>query len=379
MMRKHLVFLAGALAFGCGESPPPVTATPADDGTGEVLDTPDPSANAPDPCIEQDLCPDELGAGGSGGSGGAGGSGPVATYTQGDRLMIRKYAAFKKAADPSAASIESIPPKGGVIDDDHTGMPLGMLSPGQEVVVIGGVNENKYFRVTYQGQIGYVLGYKLYKINDAMHPVELALQPEVRNAFFKHQLRRGAWNKDGPSASANCAAASLAMAARILGKEPVGKSIEESIHRVRSMYGVDTDKPESGTLRSQINAGAKALGLQVKELTHGLATAAEMDRLDEELNEKHLVVLEGIPGQVYRDAMSAAYEAAGQSLSYTYTGKHSILIVGMDSGGNYVIADPLSEAGMVTMPRETLQSFMDDQSINSAGFGGTGNAIWLAP
>ncbi len=95
-----------------------------------------------------------------------------------------------------------------------------------------------------------------------------------------------------------------------------------------------------------------------------------MDRLDKQLGWNRTVVLEGKPGTKYRNRMTEAYAAAGlKSSSYYYTGTHSILAVAHLDNGEYLVADPLSEVGMVTMSRKRLKSFISQ-------WGGTGTSVY---
>src|SRR5262249_5581432 len=135
---------------------------------------------------------------------------------------------------------------------------------------------------------------------------------------------------------------SLAMAARILGREPQGLSVEESIHRVRELYDPGLHERE-GTSRAQL---MKAATLQTLDLeAHNMSTdyakpADALAALDAQLGSKHLVVLTGITQykgeapSVYQRAMDDIYHAAikaGANLyhaNYLSQGAHAILVAG---------------------------------------------------
>jgi hypothetical protein len=71
-----------------------------------------------------------------------------------------------------------------------------------------------------------------------------------------------------------------------------------------------------------------------------------------------MVVLTGRPVGAYRTAFSHYSN---------FTGLHSILVIGKNSHG-YVVNDPLSRTGSVTLTRHQLADYM-------AGHGG-GTAVW---
>jgi hypothetical protein len=230
-----------------------------------------------------------------------------------------------------------------------------------------------YLHVKYDGHNGWVASSRLVWVDPRLKPVAFALKPDVRNAFFKHQLRRTRFNKDGPYSSGTCAPTSLAMGARIFGKEPWGLSIEQSIHRSRMSYGVGTD--HVGTNRYQIRQGAQALGLKIAPLDTVLSATAMLTRIANQLAAKRVVVLEGQPGvagpaTTYQKAFNRAYNQQGVNDVYDFDGRHSILVMGRETDGGYVVADPISEVGVVTLTGPELKDFI-------VRWGGTGNAVWV--
>jgi len=387
--------LTGCLDGWIGDAGPdallPDEGIPApDDGVGELIDDADPNPGY-DPCLEDDICPeDDGGEGGAGGSGttgeggapGQGGAGggktsepeheppPTGKYEQGDLLLVLKYAKFRKQPN-NAAGTKPIHPNGGA----HGGHPKGTIPPGQVVTVTSAPFTNGYYKVAYKGYQGWVHKTKLYLVDVNMHPVKFARQAAVRDAFFMHQIKRAKWNKDGPYSSANCAPTSLAMAAKIFDLATRGRTIENGIHEARNAYNAPSDE-SIGTNRAQIRYGAKQLGFSVKELGTNLASASdEMNRIDKHLGWNRVVVLEGqangSQGAAYRNRMTQAYHNQGVTNAYYYyQGRHSILVVAKMPNGNYVVADPLSEVGMVTLSRPQLKSFFKY-------WGGTGNVLYL--
>ena len=292
----------------------------------------------------------------------------------GQKMIVTGYAALRKRPKARADTLNSIEPQGGVHDGSHGVMRRGILSQGQIVKLVDGTRRNGFYQVTYMGKTGWIHKNRIQRLDTEVHRVKFAMRKSVRNAFFKHQLRRARWNADGPYSSANCAPTSLAMAVRIFGLEGQGKSIEQSIHRVRLSYGDRSDR--DGTFRSEIVQGARKLGLKLKELHDaGMSTNAKMDRLNTQLRQKRVVVLEGMPGAAYRSAITRANRVEGMP-GYTFKGRHSILLVGRLDNGRYLVADPLSEVGMTPVTRAELKSFFYDSAINRSGWGGTGTSVW---
>lgn len=358
-----------------------------DDGTGTEVAESEPMLPAcPNGCDEQplepiDLEPEMLDAGpvvpvdaGVFDAGVLAGvdAGTPSPWVAGARVLVLAYANFRAAPSSSASLITAAEPEGGVTDSSHGDMPRGQLAPGQRVTLVTGTKTSGFYEVRYDGRRGWITASALAPIDASRHPVSFALGASVRNAFFKHQLRRARWNKDGPWSSGTCAPTSLAMAVQVLGQEPAGLSIEQSIHRARQAYGTSSDSV--GTNRAQIATGARALGLTVRTLDTRLSVASMLTRLDQHLAAKRVVVLEGQPGienagaTAYQQAFNRAYATAGLSNRYTFDGRHSIFLLGKDSAGRYVAGDPLSEVGMVALSAAELKDFF-------ARWGGTGNAL----
>ena len=397
------------LLSGCGEGTiedfeleEPMGEVAIDDGTGEeMIADPDPvSVRCPqEPCAEDDMVVDdagdpepELDAGSAEDAGlidagvpdagardagtpdagqprdaGTPDAGPN-PWGAGAKVLVRGYVSFRTAAKPDAGLVTAAQPAGGVTDSAHGGgMTRGVVPPGQAVTLVTGTRTNGYYQVRYAGLTGWISGSWLTPIPTTSRAA-FAVLPNVRNAFFKNQLHRTRWNKDGPYSSGTCAPTSLAMAIHAFGREPATLSVEESIHRVRQSYGATSDS--TGTFRSQITNGARALGMSVRVLDTRLSATDSLTRLDGQLAAGRMVVLEGqsASGSAYHSAFNRAYIAEGLSNRYTFAGRHSIVVIGRDGTG-YVVGDPLSEVGMVKLTGAELKTFF-------ATWGGTGNAVW---
>lgn len=393
-----LSLLVAGLA-GCTASPEleaPAPSGAADDpGTGEVIDVPDPSP-ATDPCVDLDQCGDPGGSGGGGAGGtGAGGSDadagpppPPPGYAAGAHFLSSTYATLHASASANGPVVGGIAPKGGVPNDGlhDWGNPAGMIPPAHEVVLVDPHEKNGFFEVKYDGKTGWVSAAKLVLAEPGTDLLALALdEPKVRNMFFKHQIHRNLWNKDGPASSGNCAPTSLAMAVRILGAEPPGMSVEQSIHRIRARYENPIDEA-AGTSRADIYKAATSneVGLSAHAMNTSYAsTAGALAALDAQFAKHRLVVLEGITGvkadgfSTYQKAYNKAYAAAikaGHTLyhaTYPFFGAHAIVVAGKDHDGHYVVGDPMSEVGFVTLTAAELEDFMS----RWAGHRGTGTAV----
>jgi hypothetical protein len=180
------------------------------------------------------------------------------------------------------------------------------------------------------------------------------------NQFFKRQVRHPIWNPTGPLTSGNCAPASLAMIAKAFGKEPAGLTIEQSIDRVRVMMNKPSDS--GGASLSQVRLGVTKLGLHYRAMPEG--------DLDVELAKKRMVVLTGYPG-LDGTSTASAYQAAFRSAGYDYTfdANHSIAVFGKTASGRYVVGDPLSKIGAITLTATQMRDFWKR-------WGGEGTSIW---
>ncbi|MCC7109455.1 MAG: hypothetical protein IT382_09215 [Deltaproteobacteria bacterium] len=302
----------------------------------------------------------------------------------GSTMITKGYAGFHRQPSDSSSLI-SVAPHGGVGSDSlhPQRSPSGTIPRGKRVTLMQVAPDHGYLKVRFDGVTGWVKASKLLWRDPSLSRVQFALQPAARNAFFKHQILRGKWNKDGPTSSGNCAPTSLAMAANVLGKESAAHSVEQSIHRVRRLYDGGLHERE-GTTRGEIHEAASELGLHVHGLTSDLSPSAALTRLNNQLAAGRLVILQGQPGKPnagptdYERAFTRAYQAAiadGASLahsSYNFDGRHSILVLGKDGNGKYVVGDPISEVGFVALSASELKDFM----TRFTGQRGTGNAVW---
>lgn len=137
-------------------------------------------------------------------------------------------------------------------------------------------------------------------------------------------------------------------------------AFEQSIERVRNL--MDKTSNSGGATAAQVRLGAARLGLHYRAMPSGA--------LDVELAQKHMVVLAGYPGLDGTTAASlyqGAFRAAGYA--YTWTGRHSIAVFGKTATGRYVVGDPLSKIGAITLTIAQMHDYW-------ARWGGEGTAVW---
>lgn len=171
------------------------------------------------------------------------------------------------------------------------------------------------------------------------------------NRFFMSQ-DPGPYNPDASFHNTNCGPTSLAMALSALGLTPPGltpgATVENWIDASRMAMRGDTNDYEltsdDDVLRGALQSGARAWKVQ------------DLTSLDRALDAGALVVLAGNP---------AAY--AGRFDSNTlrgFDGGHFILVAGR-SGDRYVINDPLSRVGALTVTADELSRYMGYRNWNA--------------
>lgn len=377
-----------------------------------MVDEPASDASAaPDPCLDLDLCPDPVDEAGDAGTalgadaaatsrdagvrldaGARADAGPSKPgFVVGAKLLVKTYAAFRKLPDSSAALITDIEPHGGVNEPNHGTSTAGAITPAQLVTLASDVPSNGHYKVTFDGKTGWVGASKLAALDSTVGKVEYALRTANRNAFFKHQLYRTLWNRDGRTdSSGNCAPTSLAMAVRILGKEPAFLSVEQSVHLIRSKYE-NPIQEQSGTTAAEIHRAAQAMGVTPTRMYDKSSASDGMAAINAHLAAGRMIVLEGRPGDpnqprnstghtgattAYEKALTRYYTSYTGSTPlrysrYDFDGRHSILVLGREASGNYVVGDPFCEVGFVSLTAAAMKDFI----VRDAGHYGSGNAV----
>ncbi len=178
------------------------------------------------------------------------------------------------------------------------------------------------------------------------------------NSYFFSQFRNETYNPTGPSRSNNCGPASLAMAAKAFDKDGDISNVEKQIDRARVAMTGRNNYSELTSL-SQISNGAKKLGMQT-------SAVADLNSVNNALYSGKQVVLFGNPAGAYGNRLS------GSQYSH-YNGLHFILVAekGQGAQGNYLINDPLSRKGSITVSAAELSRFMRRDASGRSGI-----AVW---
>lgn len=167
--------------------------------------------------------------------------------------------------------------------------------------------------------------------------------PDARISTFVTQFQTATYNatKDG-GGSNNCGPASVAMNLAALGLATVNNADPQAlIADVRGDTG--TTAPDK-TGPAELKAAARANGAVTRDVK-------DMDGVDAALARGEPVVLYGHPNQAGSYYDSANFGAIGTE-DY-----HWISVVGKTADGQYIIQDPLSRNGVVTVSRDELEVY----------------------
>jgi LysM repeat protein len=175
------------------------------------------------------------------------------------------------------------------------------------------------------------------------------------NGYFMTQFYDPKWNPNGPSASLNCGPTSLAMALKHFGKTLNEADSQNAEHLIESTRIAMTGSNDNTiTTYDQIQHGAQICGL-----TAGAVNGLEGVR--GALDQGKMVIAGGNPESI------GAYGNNLSSSDYShYNGDHVILIVGR-KGASYIINDPLSRIGSITVSQSEIQSFLATFGTTNGG------------
>jgi hypothetical protein len=172
------------------------------------------------------------------------------------------------------------------------------------------------------------------------------------NRFFKMQFFDSRYNPTGPSFSANCGPASLAMVLATLGREPSGLTIQQSIDRASDL--MRRNRNASTTTWPQLQTGITSSGGSPQDINSWAG-------LDQALAQGKPVILNGYYGQSWRNQFPAR---TGNGAT-----PHLNAALGKTSDGRYIIADPMHTGGTVAMSKSQLAVFFSLQSQNGNPWG----------
>lgn len=158
------------------------------------------------------------------------------------------------------------------------------------------------------------------------------------------------WNPDGPTTSnENCGPTSVAMAVRAFGKVPSGMDPHETlVNAVRQAATGNTDITQ-GTSCAELAKAAQDFGLTTSSLNPG-----DMAGLDSALASGKMVIASGDP-IAYERALGLTGADYGNNARYD--GSHYILVMGKSADGNYIVDDPLSRKGSLSLTPSLMATY----------------------
>lgn len=200
---------------------------------------------------------------------------------------------------------------------------------------------------------------------------------EEANRYFLTQNRDPVYNPERVSEriTLNCGPTSLVMVLRSWGLIPPGLSEEEEICLVRAwMYPKDKPRKPGEPMGEYVD---KQLPGRTLLLLYNERDLTNIDELRDGARQAGLTEAQDYTGWALMDAalranqsivlgghITATWEAqfTGGAGSYPLTkGEppgHFIAVVGMTSGGDYIVADPMYTGGTVVMSRAQLAEFL---------------------
>jgi len=186
--------------------------------------------------------------------------------------------------------------------------------------------------------------------------------PQDSNAYHITQFT-SAFNPHGPGRSNNCGPASLAMAMLAFGTIPEGinpNNRQQIVQAARMAMTGNTD-PEDKTNDSEVEDGADKVGLRSEKV-------GGIDGIAYALDQGKLVVAGGNPIHYER---ALRLNGSNYGNEGKYDGGHFVLVVGRQ-GNDFIINDPMSRMGKLTVSRNLLEAYIRD----GRGGGNSGVALW---
>lgn len=169
-------------------------------------------------------------------------------------------------------------------------------------------------------------------------------------SYFMTQFYDKTWNPNGPPFSNDCGPTSVAMAVLRYGKEFPGGNPADSADLIATARKYAGGGSSSKTTNlTELTASAKSAGLKVEPVRG-------MDAIDSALKAGKSIILVGNPSRSYEPDLGAAnYGSSGGS-------DHLILVVENTADGNYVVCDPLSRTGPLTLSEKQLKAYCSNVS-----------------
>lgn len=257
-----------------------------------------------------------------------------------------------REAKTTAAARIGVKPAGTTLNFEawENGQPIPDAWSGQP--------DSKWFKL--RGERGWVAsavvpGYP--PTNCTTPPKSLPSSTTEANKFFKMQFRDANYNPTGPSFSANCGPASLAMTLAALRREKPGLNIQESIDYA------------SSTLMKRAKSNISTWAELQTGIRNAGGTPVNIDSwaaLDQFLSQGKPVILNGYYRQNWRNQFPARTGDGDTA--------HLNAVLGKTSDGRYIVADPMHTGGTVAMNQSQLSVFfrLDGQNGNPWGIAVTG-------
>ncbi len=180
--------------------------------------------------------------------------------------------------------------------------------------------------------------------------LELMWSEDARISTFVTQFKTETYNaeKDTAGGDNSCGPASVAMNLAALGLTAVDNADPQTAIEVAR---TDSDSTAPNTTNAdQLKAAAVAGGATTTDVE-------DMDGLDAALDRGEPVVLYGVPNQAGTWARASDTYATGRFGAIDEGSAHWISVVGRTAEGDYIIQDPLSREGVITVTQAQLEVY----------------------
>jgi hypothetical protein len=200
-------------------------------------------------------------------------------------------------------------------------------------------------------------------------PITYAQEVQARIAYanqnFLSQVPSD-WNWNAPTDNRDCGPAALAMVMKFLGVARQGNDpehAEEFITRMRrAMMGHVNHNENTGT--KDLQEAAAKYGVRSESVSGKTGVDAALDRGE-------LVIAMGIPDRKMpngRKAPTWAQRLSDEQYDHSDM-RHFVLIAERDNRGNYIVNDPLSKIGALSVTPQEMAAFISAPGSINGGVG----------
>lgn len=205
---------------------------------------------------------------------------------------------------------------------------------------------------------------------------------------FVTQFRNPTYNPDGPLGSANCGPASLAMSMNLTDRMPPGLTPEQEVDHARAL--MTPGHADQFTYTNDANGNSVPLldrdswltGSSTGTTVESGVTAAGgtptngsgWEQLDQALQNGPVLASGRTDAEWRANPAFHARVGSGDTL-------HLNAILGKQADGDYLVADPMHEGGVVEMTKDQLATYFDSgqPSFTATDFGAPAGASPTAP